>query len=193
MNRQFVHVARGTFLVVLMMLALPRTAWANDYEPVNPPFPDPHFLDPQLKVTPSDGLVTGQTVMVTGRYFGADDTNGVLRQCTVDLALCDTRTANFTTGSNGEFNPINAPFTPEDPQTIPIPFTVNPRFTATNGTAVNCLVSACVLYARWADATEVRAGAHHLAFRTPDGLRSADYNGDGKADFGIYRPSNGGW
>ena len=67
-------------------------------------FPDPHFLDPQMLVTPSDDLVNGQTVQVTGRYFGANTSNGVLRQCTFDLTLCETETVPFTTGSNGEFN-----------------------------------------------------------------------------------------
>ena len=38
-----------------------------------------------LLVTPSDNLVSGQTVQVTGRRFGANTTGGTLQQCTADL------------------------------------------------------------------------------------------------------------
>jgi len=154
-------------LVVLLTLGRPGGAVADDYEPVNPSFPDPHFLDPQLKVTPSDALADGQTVMVTGQYFGMNDTNGVLRQCTPDRSLCDAQSGSFTTGANGEFNPVGAPNTPDEPRTVPVAFVVKARFTTATGTTVDCRAVACVLYARWSNAFEVRDGSHHLDFLTP--------------------------
>ena len=169
MKRRTVRVRRLSLLLVALLLSVAAAgaATADDYEPVNPPFPDPGFLNPQLKVTPSDALVHGQTVMVTGRFFGANSQNGVLRQCTVDRILCDVQTTSFTTGHNGEFNPIGEPDTEADPQTIPVPFTVRSTFTAVGGATVDCLATACVLFARWADDFDVRAGAHHLNFLFP--------------------------
>ena len=167
MHRRTVRRQGFLALVVVLTLGMVGAASADDYEPVNPIFPDPHYLDPQVKITPSDALVDGQTVMVTGQYFGMNDTDGVLRQCTADLVQCDTQAGSFTTGVNGEFNPVGAPFTPDDPRTIPVSFVVKVRFTSGTGAAVDCLATACVVYARWSNAFEVRAGSHHLDFLAP--------------------------
>ena len=138
---------------------------ADTYEPVNPPFPDPHFLDPQMHVAPSDGLVNGQTVQVTGRYFGANTSNGVLRQCTFDLTLCETGTVPFTTGSNGEFNPLDHPLTPEDPVTVPVPFVVTTTFVASTGVTVNCVATPCAVRASRVDPIDgLVSGRHHINF-----------------------------
>jgi hypothetical protein len=154
-------------LIVLLVLGIGGAASADDYEPVNPSFPDPHYLDPQLKVTPSDALADGQTVMVTGQYFGMNDTNGVLRECTVDLSLCGPQSGSFTTGANGEFNPLDAPVHPDDPRTVPVSFVAKASFVAGNGTTIDCHVKACAVYARWSNAFEVRAGSHHVNFLAP--------------------------
>ena len=158
---------RPAFLVFVIaaLVGVVGAAFADSYEPVLPPFPDPRFTDPQLLVTPSDNLVSGQTVQVTGRRFGANTTGGTLQQCTADLTLCESPTGSFTTGSNGEFNPINAPNTPEDPQTIPVPFVVRSAFVATNGTPVNCLVTPCVIFATVTTGGETRSAAHHISFQ----------------------------
>ena len=152
-------------LVLVVVLGWAAGASADTYEPVNPPFPDPHFLDPQMQVTPSDDLVNGQTVQVTGRYFGANTTDGVLRQCTFDLTLCKGATVPFTTGSNGEFNPVNHPEVPEDPQTVPVPFVVTTTFVASTGATVNCVVTPCAIHAFRVDPIDGNvAGKHHINF-----------------------------
>ncbi|MGI8983919.1 MAG: hypothetical protein ACR2HM_05225 [Acidimicrobiales bacterium] len=147
-----------------MLVGVVGAAFADSYEPVLPPFPDPRFIDPQLLVTPSDNLASGQTVSVTGRRFGADATGGTLRQCTTDLSLCEAPTGSFTTGSNGEFNPVGAPLTPNDPSTIPVDFVVRAAFISTGGQPVNCLVTTCVILANMTVGNESRSGAHHIAF-----------------------------
>jgi hypothetical protein len=158
---------RRLVAVVMVVVALgwAAGAHAHDYEPVNPPFPDPHYLDPQLLVAPSDDLVDNQTVQVTGRYLGANTTNGTLRQCTADLALCESATVSFTTGSNGEINPLDHPLTPEDPPTIPVPFVVRATFVASTGATVNCVTTACVVYLLRPDPpfADVES-AHHIHF-----------------------------
>ena len=152
-------------LVLAVVLGCAAGAPADTYEPVNPPFPDPGFVDPQMHVAPSDDLVNGQTVHVTGRYFGANTSNGVLRQCTFDLTLCETETVPFTTGSNGEFNPLEHPLTPESPQTIPVPFVVTATFVATTGATVNCLATPCSIHAFRTDPIDGSvAGRHHINF-----------------------------
>ena len=148
-----------------MLVGVVGAAFADSYEPTLPPFPDPRFTDPQLLVTPSDNLVSGQTVQVTGRRFGADAVGGTLQQCTADLTLCEAPRGLFTTGSNAEFNPVGAPNTPNDPATIPVNFTVLSSFTATNGTVVNCRVTPCVIFATITTAGETRSAAHHISFQ----------------------------
>ena len=151
-------------MVLTFVVAIVGAAFADSYEPTLPPFPDPRFTDPQLLVTPSDNLVSGQTVQVTGRRFGGDLTGGTLQQCTADLTLCEAPTGSFTTGSNGEFNPVGAPFTPEDPQTIPVPFVVRAIFQTPSGQVVNCLLTPCVIKATMATQFETRTAAHHISF-----------------------------
>jgi hypothetical protein len=152
-------------VVLAVVLGWAAGASADSYEPVNPPFPDPHFLDPQVLVAPADELVNGQSVQVTGRYFGANSSNGVLRQCTFDLTLCETETVAFTTGSNGEFNPVDHPLTPDDPATIPVPFVVTTTFVASTGATVNCVTTPCAIQASRFDRLDgLVSGKHHLNF-----------------------------
>jgi hypothetical protein len=148
-------------------VALVGTAFATDYEPALPSGPPGCFTCPQLNVTPADGLVSGQVVQVTGRHFGANFTNGTLRQCT--LTVCESQVVGFTTGPNGEFNPPGHPANPNEPETVPVPFAVKLTFTATDGTPVNCLQTQCFILALKpgdpSDAPfEDKVATHHLSF-----------------------------
>ncbi|MCA1657211.1 MAG: hypothetical protein LC713_05820, partial [Actinobacteria bacterium] len=159
---------RFAIAVVACIMAMTGMASATDYEPSLPPIPG-CFLCPQLNVTPADGLVAGQVVQVTGRHFGANFSNGTLRECTAALDLCEATTVGFTTGVNGEFNPPGHPASPNEPQTVPVPFTVKLTFTATTGTPVNCLQSKCVILAfKPGDPSDApfedKVASHHLSF-----------------------------
>ena len=152
-------------MAVVVLVGTTAVAVADDYEPVNPSFPDPHAFDPQLKVSPSDALADNQTVQVTGRFLGVDTTGGVVRECTADLARCDARTVAYTTGTNGEVNPVGSPQTPADPPSIPVAFVVHSGFVA--GTSVDCLVTACVVNAFRPDPFDPINVSHHITFARP--------------------------
>lgn len=164
MNRPKTRYAAFLALLISILVAVMGAAFADEYEPELPPFPDPRFIDPQLLVTPSDNLVSGQTVQVTGRRFGAQTTGGTLQQCTADLTQCEAPRGSFTTGFNGEFNPVNEPDTLEDPQTIPVPFVVQATFVSESGQTVDCRVTACVILAERSDEFETLSAAHHISF-----------------------------
>jgi hypothetical protein len=158
--------------------AVSGVALANNYEPSLPPAPGCSNC-PKIDVTPADGLVNGQTVQVTGIAFGLDSslpnpdgvtfrggTGGLLRECTANLSLCDSATMSFTTGRNGNINPLDHPATPDEPNTVPVPFTVKQTFSA-GGSTVDCVQTPCVIYATRQSTDvpyELKEAAHHLSF-----------------------------
>lgn len=170
---------RLTILALTCVLVTAGAAAANDYEPSQPTSIDQGCINcPQLKVSPADGIVNGQTVQVTGKRYGLDaslmnpdgtiqgGTGGVIRECNAALTLCDSTTVSFTTGRNGEFNPLDHPNNPNDPETVPVPFTAKSSFVA-NGTTVDCLQTQCVIFAL-RHSTDIpyedKIATHHLSF-----------------------------
>ncbi len=154
--------------VVVTLVCLGGAAFATSFEPVLPASPDPAAFDPQLTVTPSDNLVDGQVVSVDGKRFGAD-ADGVLRECTRDLALCSPQQTPFTSGRNAAFGPHGNPQTSSDPNSVPVNFTVHTSFVpAGSSTAVNCSPSNCILDAFSDQGFQIRRACHHLSFGTLD-------------------------
>src|SRR5919205_1252667 len=162
---------RPSFVAVLVAVtvALVGTALATEFEPTLPTDPsNPAFFDPQINVTPSDNLADGQVVSVDGRHFGTDQT-GVLRECTDDLTVCSSDSTPFTTGRNGNFGPFGNPQTTQDPQSVPVNFTVHATFVAEgSGAVINCVPSNCSVEAFSNQVDEIRAACHHLTFGTVD-------------------------
>lgn len=169
-------------MVVAFTVAVGGVALANDYEPVRPPFPQPGFSAPVVMVcrvtnpnttrpgltgsctTGIDNLMNGETVQVTVGSFINNQTGGQLRQCTLDLTLCEAEFVPFTTGSQGTSNPIGQPANFNDPLVIPTPFTVKSTFLAAGGQPVDCRVTPCVIYATINTASESLAACHGLPF-----------------------------
>ena len=166
-NKQNRRQPAFAVMVVAILVAVVGSAFADTYEPLDPPAP---FPNPLLLVTPDDNLTDGQVVQVNGRRFGGNVTNGVLRQCTADRMHCSGELTPFTTGRTAEFNPPGEPDNAADPPFIPVNFTVRATFTATNGTPVDCRVSACIIdaYNVEANPVKVNRACHALSFGPTD-------------------------
>lgn len=182
MNRRSARRPAFVAIVVAFTVAVGGVALANDYEPVRPPPPNPGFGAPVAMVcrdtnlttqrpgligsctTGIDNLQNGETVQVTVGGLVTNRTGGELRQCTLDLTLCEATSVPFTTGTNAFTNPVGEPDNAADPQITPTPFVVKSTFVAANGQTVNCLVTACVIYATLNTPTQSFAACHGLTF-----------------------------
>jgi Neocarzinostatin family./Calx-beta domain. len=94
----------------------------------DPNAPAPH---PTITVTPSTGLLAGQSVTVGGTGFAAADSVRVSECATID-PFCSGANTFVTTDTNGAFS---------------IPLTVRLRVSDGSGSATHCLAVACIVRA----------------------------------------------